>query len=114
MPYIIRGYFRQEVEQKRLRLRPAHIRHVISRLPDIVCAGALCGEDRRPQGLFLAVNCVDRDQAESLLAADPYYQEGLFERVEIEHFIQFAPHENPRILHEELERALQSASACAN
>lgn len=114
MSYIIRAYFRQQMEEMRLKLRPEHIRHVISKLPGIVCAGALCGEDLRPQGLFLAVNCADREQAESLIADDPYYRAGLLERVEVERFIQFAPHANPSILHEELERALQSANSAAS
>lgn len=113
MPYIIRGYFRQDVAQARLKLRPDHIRHILSRLPEIVCAGALCGEDQRPQGLFLAVGCTDREQAQLLISDDPYCRAGLFERIEIEPFLQFVPHPNPRILHEELERALQSATMAA-
>ena len=64
MPYIIRGYFRQGVGEARLKLRPEHIRYVIAKLPDIVCAGALCGDDMRPQGLFLTVSCTDREQAQ--------------------------------------------------
>lgn len=108
MPSIIRAYFCPDIAQARLTHRPAHIRHILSRLPEITCAGALCGEDQRPLGLFLAVSG-DRAQAQALVEADPYHRAGLFERIEIEPFIQFVPHANPRILHEELERALQSA-----
>lgn len=110
MSYIVRAYFRPGVAPARLQLRPDHIRHVMSAMPGIVCAGALCGEDQLPRGLFLVLDCQQRQQAEAFIADEPYHRAGLLERVEVERMIQFAPHPNPRILHEELERAVDAAS----
>ncbi|EHP41102.1 hypothetical protein OR16_21908 [Cupriavidus basilensis OR16] len=114
MSYIIRCYFRPGSAQTRLKIRPAHIRYVISRLPEIVCAGALCGEDQQPQGLFLAINCAERAQAGEFIADEPYCRAGLFERIEVDRFNQFVPHANARILHEELERALETAASATS
>lgn len=110
MSYVIRGYFRPGAGDSRLKVRPDHIRHVIGALPAIVCAGALCADDVQPRGVFLVLDCGEREQAEAFIANEPYNRAGLLERVEIERLIQFAPHQNPRILHEELEKALAAAS----
>lgn len=66
-----------------------------------------------PNGLFLVLDCSERERAEAFIANEPYNSAGLLERVEVERLIQFAPHPNPRILHEELEKALQAASSAA-
>ena len=113
MSYIVRSYFRPGVGEARLKIRPDHIRYVISALPGIVCAGALCTEDRLPRGLFLVLDCEEREQAEAFIANEPYHRAGLLEHWEVEPLIQFAPHPNPRILHEELEKALEAASRAA-
>jgi uncharacterized protein YciI len=110
MSYIVRGNFRAGAGEARLKVRPDHIRYVISALPGIVCAGALCGEDRLPRGLFLVLDCEERAQAEAFIFNEPYYRADLLEHVEVERVLQFAPHPNPRVLHEELEKALAAAS----
>ncbi len=110
MSYIVRAYFRPGVGESRLRIRPDHIRYVMSALPGIVCAGALCGEDGLPRGLCLVLAGEEREQAEAFIAGEPYNRAGLLERVEVERMIQFAPHPNPRILDEELQRALAMAA----
>lgn len=112
MPSVIRAYFRPGIAAARLQHRPDHIRHILAHLPQIVCAGALCSEAQAPLGVFLAVQG-DSAHAQALLESDPYHRAGLFERVEIEPFLQFVPHANPRLLDEELERALRSAAAAA-
>ncbi|CAG9167372.1 hypothetical protein LMG23992_00793 [Cupriavidus laharis] len=110
MSYVVRAYFRAGVGKSRLKIRPDHIRYVISALPGVVCAGALCGEDQLPRGLFLVLDCAEKTEADAFIANEPYNRAGLLERVEVERLIQFAPHPNPRILHEELERAMEAAS----
>jgi len=114
MSYVIRGYFRAGAAAERLKVRPDHIRHVIAALPGIVCAGALSDEDGVPRGIFLALDCARREQAQAFLDGEPYHRAGLLERVEIERLLQFAPHPNPRVLHEELERALDAARHAAS
>jgi uncharacterized protein YciI len=116
MPYLVRCYFRAGAAEQRFAVRAAHIEYVIKEVQQLVLAGGLCGEQNQVLGLFLALRCDTLAQAQAFVDDEPYFRNGLFDRVEMEKLLQFVPHENPAFLQQELQKQQrtmpETASQC--
>jgi uncharacterized protein YciI len=114
MPYLVRCYFRAGAAEQRFAVRAAHIEYVIKEAQQLVLAGAMCGDQNEVLGLFLALRCDTRAQAQAFVDDEPYFRNGLFDRVEMEKLLQFVPHENPEFLHQELLKQQRSLADAAS
>ena len=64
---------------KRLATRPVHLDHLNGLGDQLVFAGALFGEDDKPNGSLVVIEAASLDAARSMFAADPFVKEGVFE-----------------------------------
>ncbi|TWG50055.1 YciI family protein [Aminobacter sp. J44] len=69
----------------RLSNRPAHVEYLnkLNASGKLKFAGPLLGDDGKPAGSLVALEVASREEAESILAADPYAKAGLFESTEL-------------------------------
>jgi len=69
----------------RMDTRPAHLEHLNKLNADgiLKMAGPFLGDDGKPNGSLVIVEAEDMAAARALAEADPYYQAGLFEKVEV-------------------------------
>jgi uncharacterized protein YciI len=80
---------RPDAGDLRQRTRPAHLEYLVAHKPQVVCAGALLGDDQKtPIGSLLIVDCADSAAAARFGAKDPYAVAGLFAQVSILPFRQ--------------------------
>ena len=65
--------------------RPAHLDHLNKLNADgtLKMAGPFLDDDGKPNGSLVIVEAEDMAAARALAEADPYYQAGLFEKVEV-------------------------------
>lgn len=66
----------------RMSTRAAHLAFLDAQKAQVKLGGPFI-EDEKPVGSMLILDCPDENAARALLAADPYAQAGLFERVEL-------------------------------
>ena len=69
--------------ETRLTNRPAHVQWLESLGSALTAAGPFLGPDEKPAGSLLILEAADRAAAETLAAADPYANAGLFAHVDI-------------------------------
>ena len=69
----------------RMDTRPAHLEHLNKLNADgiLKMAGPFLDDDGKPNGSLVIVETEDMAAARALAEADPYYQAGLFEKVEV-------------------------------
>jgi uncharacterized protein YciI len=84
MPYAIIAQDKPGHAALRAELRPAHLDHLARHAAKLLAAGPLLDEaGDAPSGSLIILNAEDRAEVEAFLAADPYTQGGLFERVTV-------------------------------
>jgi uncharacterized protein YciI len=64
--------------EHRLATRPEHLEHLKAMGDKIVFAGALFGEDDKPQGSLVVIEAGNLEEAKALAAADPFVTRGVF------------------------------------
>ncbi|MCF6368852.1 YciI-like protein [Rhizobium halophilum] len=69
----------------RMETRPAHLDHLdrLNAEGTLKMAGPFLDDDGKPNGSLVIVEAEDMAAARALAEADPYYQAGLFEKVEV-------------------------------
>lgn len=84
MPYIIETFDKPDHQDLRRAKRDEHLAFLAEQAGQLLACGAKLNDDGsdRGGGLYI-VDVEDRAAAEALIAADPFAQAGLFERVTI-------------------------------
>ena len=69
----------------RMDTRPAHLDHLnkLNAEGTLKMAGPFLDDEGKPNGSLVIVEAEDMAAARALAEADPYYQAGLFEKVEV-------------------------------
>lgn len=69
----------------RMDTRPAHLDHLnkMNAEGTLKMAGPFLDDEGKPNGSLVIVEAQDMAAARALAEADPYYQAGLFEKVEV-------------------------------
>jgi uncharacterized protein YciI len=84
MPYIIETWDRPGSQPVRQRTRDVHLVYLKEHQAKLIACGAKLADDGTDLGGGLYVLDVDsRAEAEAFIAADPFSEAGLFERVQI-------------------------------
>ncbi|SEH25712.1 YciI family protein [Magnetospirillum fulvum] len=90
--FVVRCQDKPGHQQIRLDNRPAHLAFLNAHLDALVLAGPLLSDDRQAMiGSLLVFDIADRAALETVLAADPYAQAGLFEQVTVTPFKKVLP-----------------------
>ena len=70
--------------ERRMAVRPRHLEGMARLGSHVICAGGLLDESGRMKGSVLILDFADRDELEAYLGAEPYMQEHVWEKIEIE------------------------------
>jgi hypothetical protein len=68
----------------------AHLDHVEQVMDNILLAGPLKGPDGADVGSLIILAVANAAQAQAMLAADPYFQAGVWDDIRIERFLPVA------------------------
>ena len=76
-------YCKDKSGDLRAKLRPHHLRHVIAKPKPYRFGGPLMGDNGQVVGSFILFEVEDRAQLDAVMAADPYFRDGLYQSVEV-------------------------------
>jgi uncharacterized protein YciI len=86
MQFLVAGIFKQGVEQRILDLRNEWNEHLSQPFRNIAMFGALRDKDGRRIGYLAFIEAKDFADAESFLEQSPFYENDLYERVQVAEF----------------------------
>ena len=69
---------------KRMEVRPRHLEGIERIREHVICAGGLLDEEGKMKGSVLIMEYENREQLDEYLANEPYVQEHLWEKIEVE------------------------------
>ena len=84
MQFIIRAYDGEGMLAKRMEGRPRHLEGIERIREHVICAGGLLDEEGKMKGSVLIMEYENREQLDEYLANEPYVQEHLWEKIEVE------------------------------
>lgn len=84
MQFIIRAYDGEGMLDKRMEVRPRHLEGIEKVREHVICAGGLLDEEGKMKGSVLIMEYENREQLDDYLAHEPYVQEKVWEKIEVE------------------------------
>ena len=84
MQFMIKAYDGAGKLEKRMEVRPRHLEGMARLGAHVICAGGLLDEEGKMKGSALIMEFADRSELEAYLADEPYVQEHVWEKIEIE------------------------------
>ena len=88
MQFLIAGILKAGVEDRMLALHDEFNEHLSQPFRKVALAGALRGKDGKRQGYIAIIEADTFEEAEAWLNQSPFYENDLYERVEV---AEFAP-----------------------
>lgn len=84
MQFIIKAYDGEGKLEKRMEVRPRHLEGMARLGAHVICAGGLLDEQGKMKGSALIMDFADRSELDAYLASEPYVQEHVWEKIEVE------------------------------
>ena len=84
MQVIIKAYDGAGMLEKRMEVRPRHLEGMARLGSHVICAGGLLDEEGKMKGSALVMDFDDRNELDAYLASEPYVQEHVWEKIEVE------------------------------
>ena len=84
MQVIIRACDGENMLEKRMAVRGRHLENLSRIEGKILCAGGLLDENGKMKGSVLVMDFPDRQALDRYLSTEPYLQEKVWEKVEVE------------------------------
>lgn len=84
MQFIIRAYDGEGMLDKRMEVRPRHLAGIDRIREHVICAGGLLDDEGKMKGSVLIMEYETREQLDDYLANEPYVQEKVWQKVEVE------------------------------
>lgn len=84
MQFLVRAYDGAGKLDKRMEVRPRHLEGMAALGKHVICAGGLLDEEGKMKGSALIMEFEDRNELEAYLAKEPYVQEHVWEKIEVE------------------------------
>lgn len=104
-------YCKDKPGDLRARLRASHLRHVLANPKPYRFGGPLMSEQGQVIGSFILFEVDDRAHLDAIMAADPYFRDGLYQSVEVHATRQVVPELEPGSLQREIEKELEKQGA---
>ena len=82
--FVVRAYDGEGMLEKRLEVRPRHLESIERIRKHVVCAGGLLDDEGKMKGSLLVMEFESRQELDAYLANEPYVQEHVWERIEVE------------------------------
>jgi hypothetical protein len=105
MRFVIQCRLAENVDEKRLALRPTHLRFMAANKERIFCGGPTVGQDGELEMMLIILEAGDLAAAEAFMQTEPYNQAGVFQQVVIRQWRQVLPETQPGALLREIDRA---------
>ena len=84
MQYIIKAYDGEGILDKRMEIRPRHLEGIERIKEHVICAGGLLDDEGKMKGSVLIMEYESREQLDEYLANEPYVQENVWQKIEVE------------------------------
>ena len=84
MQFIIKAYDGEGMLSKRMEVRPRHLEGIERIQEHVICAGGLLDDEGRMKGSVLIMDFENREQLDEYLANEPYVQEHVWAKTEVE------------------------------
>lgn len=84
MQFVIIAYDGEGKLEKRMEVRPRHLEGMSKLGSHIVCAGGLLDDEGKMKGSVVIVDFPSREDLDDYLANEPYVQEHVWEKIEVE------------------------------
>lgn len=84
MQFVIRAYDGEGMLNKRMEVRPRHLEGIDKIRDHVICAGGLLDDEGKMKGSVLIMEYENREQLDEYLANEPYVQEHVWEKIEVE------------------------------
>lgn len=84
MQFIVKAYDGEGMLEKRMAVRPRHLEGMALLGSHVICAGGLLDESGKMKGSVLIMDFADRAELDIYLANEPYVQEHVWDKVEVE------------------------------
>ncbi|MBQ7183544.1 MAG: hypothetical protein IJR97_06100 [Clostridia bacterium] len=84
MQYLIKAYDGPGKLDKRMEVRPRHLKGMADLAPHIICAGGLLDAEGKMKGSALILDFEKRAELDEYLKNEPYVLEEVWENIEIE------------------------------
>lgn len=84
MQFVIRAYDGEGMLNKRMEVRPRHLEGIDKIRDHAICAGGLLDDEGNMKGSVLIMEYENREQLDEYLANEPYVQEHVWEKIEVE------------------------------
>ena len=84
MQFVVIAYDGEGMLERRMAVRPRHLEGMAALGSHVICAGGLLDEEGKMKGSALIMEFENRDELEAYLANEPYVQEHVWEKIEVE------------------------------
>ena len=84
MHFLVKAYDGEGMLEKRLMVRPRHLEGMARLGAHVICAGGLLDSSGKMKGSVLVLDFADRSELDAYLADEPYVQEQVWEKIEVE------------------------------
>lgn len=84
MQFIVKAYDGKGMLEKRMAVRPRHLEGMAKLGAHVVCAGGLLDDEGKMKGSVLIMDFQNREELDNYLANEPYVQEHVWEKIEVE------------------------------
>lgn len=105
MHFAIQCILAENVNEKRLALRPAHLKYLEANKERIFCGGPTVDRKGQPETMLIILNAAELSSAEAFIQAEPYNQAGVFDQITIRQWRQVLPEIESGALLQEIERS---------
>ena len=82
--FVVRAYDGKGMLEKRLEVRPRHLEGMERIRQHVVCAGGLLDDEGKMKGSMLVMEFESCQELDEYLANEPYVQEHVWEKIEVE------------------------------
>jgi uncharacterized protein len=91
MRFALQCVLAENVDEKRLALRPKHLQYLAANKERIFCGGPTIDGNGQPEMMLIILNAPDLSSAEAFIQAEPYNQSGIFKQVTVREWRQVLP-----------------------
>lgn len=95
MHFLVKAYDGEGMLEKRLMVRPRHLEGMARLGAHVICAGGLLDTSGKMKGSLLVLDFADRSELDAYLTAEPYAQEHVWEKIEVERINVVIPKQCP-------------------
>ena len=84
MQYVIKAYDGENMLEKRMQVRAAHLDNVKTIDGKILCGGGLLDENGNMKGSVLVLDVDDKSKLDAYLESEPYIKSGVWQKIEVD------------------------------